>query len=183
MKVGFGIVGCGMIANFHAKAIERIKGARIAACTDNIPASAERFAAANGCTAYGSIKDMLADPAVDIVTICTPSGSHKEPAVEAARAGKHVIVEKPLEITLARCDAIIDACRKNKVLLATIFPSRFSDANIAAQGGHLAGPLRHVDAGGRLRQMVADPAVLRQRRLARDLGPRRRRRLHEPGDP
>lgn len=76
---------------------------------------------------------MVADPAVDIVTICTPSGSHQEPAVAAANAGKHVIVEKPLEITLKRCDAIINACRKNKVLLATIFPSRFSDANIAVK--------------------------------------------------
>ncbi len=117
MKIGFGIVGCGMIANFHAKAIEHIRGARIAACTDTIPTSAARFAAANKCTAYASVKEMLADPAVDIVTICTPSGSHKEPAVAAANAGKHVIVEKPLEITLKRCDAIINACRKNKVLL------------------------------------------------------------------
>lgn len=133
MKVGFGIVGCGMIANFHAQAIEHIRGARIAACTDNIPASAARFAAANHCTAYASVKEMLADPAVDIVTICTPSGAHKDPAVAAASAGKHVIVEKPLEITLKRCDAIINACRKNNVLLATIFPSRFSDANIAVK--------------------------------------------------
>ena len=55
---------------------------------------------------------MLADPAVQVVTIGTPSGAHMEPAVAAARAGKHVIVEKPLEITLRRCDQIIDACRK-----------------------------------------------------------------------
>jgi predicted dehydrogenase len=74
---------------------------------------------------------MLADPGVDIVTVCTPSGAHRDPAVAAAKAGKHVVVEKPLEITLARCDAIIDACRKNKVKLCTIFPSRFSPANRA----------------------------------------------------
>src|SRR4051812_8743811 len=131
MKIGFGIVGCGMIANFHAKAIEHIRGARIVACTDNIAPSADRFAAANRCRAYPTVKQMLSDPAVDIVTICTPSGSHMEPAVAAAGAGKHVIVEKPLEITLKRCDAIINACRKNGVTLATILPSRFSDANIA----------------------------------------------------
>lgn len=131
MKTGFGIVGCGMIANFHAKAIEHIRGAKIVACTDSIPASAERFAAANKCKAYGTVKEMVADPNVHIVTICTPSGAHMEPAVAAANAGKHVIVEKPLEITLKRCDAIINACRKNKVLLATVFPSRFSDANLA----------------------------------------------------
>ncbi len=133
MTVGFGIVGCGMIANFHAKAIEHIRGARIIACTDAIPASAERFGTANRCKVYRTVQAMLADPAVHVVTICTPSGAHRDPAVAAANAGKHVIVEKPLEITLKRCDAIINACRNNKVLLATIFPSRFSEANIAVK--------------------------------------------------
>lgn len=134
MPVGFGIVGCGMIANFHAKAIERIRGARITACYDTIAKSAQRFAEANGCTAYREIAEMLDDPSVDVVTICTPSGSHRDPAVAAANAGKHVVVEKPLEITLKRCDTIINACRKNKVKLCTIFPSRFSPANLALKG-------------------------------------------------
>lgn len=129
MKAGFGIVGCGMIANFHAKAIENIRGARIAACFDTFTASADRFAEANGCKAYHKIDEMLADPDVDVVTICTPSGAHRDPAVAAANAGKHVVVEKPLEITLKRCDAIINACRKNNVKLCTILPSRFSPAN------------------------------------------------------
>jgi predicted dehydrogenase len=65
---------------------------------------------------------------VQVVTIGTPSGAHMEPAVAAARAGKHVIVEKPLEITLRRCDRIIDECRKAGVLLSTIFPSRFHES-------------------------------------------------------
>ena len=126
MATGFGIVGCGMIANFHALAVGDIRGAKITACFDAFPAAAQRFAAANpGVTAYDSLDDMLADPSVDIVTICTPSGAHRDPAVAAANAGKHVVVEKPLEITLKRCDAIIDACRKNRVKLTTIFPSRY----------------------------------------------------------
>ena len=78
-----------------------------------------------GCKAYHKLDDLLADPAVQIVTIGTPSGAHAEPAVAAAEAGKHVIVEKPLEITLARCDRIIAACRKAGVMLSTILPSRF----------------------------------------------------------
>lgn len=129
MATGFGIVGCGMIANFHAKAIEHIRGAKIVACFDVYAPGAERFAAANDCKYYEKLDDMLADPDVDIVTVCTPSGAHMEPAVAAAKAGKHVVVEKPLEITLKRCDAIINACRQNKVKLCTIFPSRFGDAN------------------------------------------------------
>jgi len=147
MKTGFGIVGCGMIANFHAKAIEHIRGAKIVACTDSISASAERFAAANHCRAYPTVKAMLADPAVDVVTVCTPSGAHRDPAVAAANAGKHVIVEKPLEITLKRCDAIIHACRKNKVRLATIFPSRFSDANIAVKEAIASGRFGKLTLG------------------------------------
>ena len=131
MAFGFGIIGCGMIANFHAKAIADVKGAKLVACFDSFPAAADKLAATYGCKAYHKLEDMLADPKVDAVTIGTPSGAHMEPAVMAAKAGKHVIVEKPLEITLDRCDAIIKACEKAKVKLATIFPSRFHDSSRA----------------------------------------------------
>jgi UDP-N-acetyl-2-amino-2-deoxyglucuronate dehydrogenase len=129
MPYGFGIIGCGMIARFHAKALADVKGAKLVACFDAIPAAVEKFSAETGCKGYTKLADMLADPAVDVVTIGTPSGAHMEPAVQAAKAGKHVIVEKPLEITLKRCDAIIDACEKNKVKLCTVFPSRFHNSS------------------------------------------------------
>jgi predicted dehydrogenase len=118
-----------MISNFHAKAIADIEGASLVACFDAFPKSAERLAGETGCTAYDDLAKMLADPKVDIVTICTPSGAHMEPAVMAAEAGKHVIVEKPLEITLDRCDAIINACEKSGVVLSAIFPSRFHESS------------------------------------------------------
>jgi len=127
---GFGIVGCGMISKFHALAVKDIRGARIAACFDAIPAAADRFAAEQGCRAYHDLDAMLADPAVQVVTVGTPSGAHLEPAVAAARAGKHVIVEKPLEITLKRCDKIIQECERNQVKLSAIFPSRFHQSSI-----------------------------------------------------
>lgn len=129
MGIGFGIIGCGMIAKFHSKAVADIRGAKVTACFDMHPASADRLAAEIGCKAYYDLDAMLADPAVDVVTICTPSGAHMEPAVKAAKAGKHVIVEKPLEITLSRCDAIIKACDQAGVTLSTIFPSRFYDSS------------------------------------------------------
>ncbi len=129
MPYGFGIIGCGMIARFHAKAIADVKGANLVACFDAIPAAVEKFSAETGCRGYTKLSDMLADPAVHVVTIGTPSGAHMEPAVEAANAGKHVIVEKPLEITLKRCDAIIKACEKNNVKLCTVFPSRFHESS------------------------------------------------------
>lgn len=128
MSVGFGIVGCGLIANFHAKALEEIRGAKLVACYSEPLVTAKNFADKQGCTAYDSLAAMLADPKVDAVAIATPSGVHMDPAVEAAKAGKHVVVEKPLEITLKRCDKIINACEKAGVKLATIFPSRFHDA-------------------------------------------------------
>jgi len=131
MAIGFGIVGCGMIANFHARAIGDVPGAKLVACYDAVPAAAERLAASTGCKAYATLDAMLADSAVQVVAIGTPSGAHAEPAVAAARAGKHVIVEKPLEITLRRCDAIIEACHKAGVVLSTIFPSRFHDSSVA----------------------------------------------------
>ena len=125
MSFGFGVIGCGMIANFHAKAIADLENGELVACFDMFAESADKFASAQGCTAYHDLDAMLADEKVDIVTICTPSGAHMEPAIAAAEAGKHVIVEKPLEITLDRCDRIIQACEANNVTLAAIFPSRF----------------------------------------------------------
>jgi predicted dehydrogenase len=129
MTIGFGIIGCGMISRFHAKAIADIRGAKVVACYDAVYPAAEKYAADIGCTPYGFLSDMLADKKVDVVTICTPSGSHMEPACAAAWAGKHVIVEKPLEITLKRCDAIIRACQQKNVVLTTLFPSRFHESS------------------------------------------------------
>ena len=130
MATGFGIIGCGMIATFHARALAEIRGAKLIGCYDAISTASERTAAEQGCQAYTNLKDLLADKRIDVVTICTPSGAHMEPAVAAAKAGKHVVVEKPLEITLKRCDRIIEACRKHQVVLSTIFPSRFHSSSL-----------------------------------------------------
>ena len=129
MKVNkFGIIGCGMISRFHARAIRSL-GAELVACYDQFPAASEKLAEEFGCKAYQDFNAFLADPEIQIVTIGTPSGAHLEPAVAAAKAGKHVIVEKPLEVTTERCDEIIDACEKAGVTLSTVFPSRFHQSS------------------------------------------------------
>ena len=128
MAIGFGLIGCGMIARFHSKAVGDMRNARVVACYDSVPAAADKLAEQVGCKAYYDLDALLADTDVDVVTICTPSGAHMEPAVAAAKAGKHVIVEKPLEITLGRCDRIIRACEAAGVTLGTIFPSRFHES-------------------------------------------------------
>ncbi len=127
-EYGFGIVGLGMIAEFHAKAIAAMSGGRLVAAFSRSAEKAGKFCAEHGGKPYSDIKEFLADPDLQVVTICTPSGLHLDPAREAAAAGKHVVVEKPLEITPERCDAIISACAEAGVKLATVFPSRFSDA-------------------------------------------------------
>jgi predicted dehydrogenase len=119
-----------MVAEYHARAIAELRNSKLVAVQSRNPANAERIAnIAGGCAMYTEVDALLERDDVDVVCICTPSGAHMEPAVAAARAGKHVVVEKPLEITLARCDRLIDACDRAGVQLATIFPSRFSAAN------------------------------------------------------
>lgn len=125
MTTGFGIIGCGMIAKFHARAIADLDNAKLVACYNRTSPKADALAADFGGDVYTDLEQMLARDDLDIVTICTPSGAHCEPTVAAARAGKHVIVEKPLDVTRERCQAMIDACAQAGVKLATIFPSRF----------------------------------------------------------
>src|SRR5438128_1133520 len=131
--IGFAIVGCGMIARFHARALAEVPGAKLLALVSRHPANAQALMEAVGCRCeiYSDLRPVLARRDVDGVIVTTPSGAHLEPAVAAAEAGKHVVVEKPLEITLERCDRIIDACDRRGVKLCTIFPSRFGDANQA----------------------------------------------------
>jgi UDP-N-acetyl-2-amino-2-deoxyglucuronate dehydrogenase len=147
MTTGFGIVGTGMISHFHAKAIQAMDGAAVMGCFDGVPDRATAFAKECGCTAFTSLDEMLASKDIDIVNICTPSGAHRDPAVAAANAGKHVVVEKPLEITLERCDQIIDACRSSNVKLCTILPSRFSAANMALKEAIDAGRFGRLTLG------------------------------------
>jgi len=129
MSYGFGIVGLGLIADFHAKAIQAISGGRssLVACCSRSAEKAQVFSKKYGCTGYTDIFKFLAHPGLDIVSLCTPSGAHLEPSLAAAKVGKHVIVEKPLEITPERCDKIIASCEKAKVSLAGVFQSRFSE--------------------------------------------------------
>jgi predicted dehydrogenase len=147
--LGFGVVGCGLIARFHAQAIQEIPNARLVALQSRNPANAAKVAEAAGvhCEVYANLDDMLRRPDLHIVTICTPSGAHLEPAIAAASAGKHIVVEKPLEITLERCDRIIEACQQNRVQLCTIFPSRFADANQVLKQAIMAGRFGRLTLG------------------------------------
>jgi UDP-N-acetyl-2-amino-2-deoxyglucuronate dehydrogenase len=146
---GFGIVGCGMVSDFHALAIEAMKGGHLECVFSRNRLNAERIAEKFDCTAYTDYPSFLAHPKLDIVTVATPSGAHLEPVEKAAKAGKHIICEKPLEITLERVDKMIRVCRRNKVMLAGIFPRRFNEATTvfkkAVESGRL-GKVTMADA-------------------------------------
>jgi UDP-N-acetyl-2-amino-2-deoxyglucuronate dehydrogenase len=148
MTIGFGIVGCGMIASFHARAIQDIPDAKVVAVHTGNSANGQKISdQVGGCAIYTDYAEFLNHPGLDIVNICTPSGAHLEPAVSAAAAGKHVVVEKPLEITLERCDRIIEACVQANVKLCTIFPSRFSPANVVLKQAIDAGKFGRLTLG------------------------------------
>ena len=144
-----GIIGCGMIARFHAAALAEIPQTKLVALQSRSPASADKVKQAVGSDAryYATIEELLRHPGLDLVIICTPSGNHLEPAMLAAAAGKHIVVEKPLEITLDRCDRLIAACDKANVKLCTIFPSRFADANLVVKHAVDAGRFGRLTLG------------------------------------
>jgi predicted dehydrogenase len=147
--LGCAIVGCGMIARFHARALADVPGTKVVALVGRTAASAEKMRQELGlaCDVATDLGAVLRRKDVDVVVVTTPSGAHLEPAVAAARAGKHVVVEKPLEVALERCDRIIDACDANRVKLCTIFPSRFGDANRALKNAVTRGRFGRLTLG------------------------------------
>jgi UDP-N-acetyl-2-amino-2-deoxyglucuronate dehydrogenase len=147
--LGFAIVGCGMIARFHAQALLEVPGAKLKVLISRSEASARKLSEslATPCEISTDLGATLRRDDIHVVIVTTPSGAHLEPAVAAARAGKHVVVEKPLEVTLERCDAIIEACRQNRVQLCTIFPSRFGAANQALKAAVEAGRFGRLTLG------------------------------------
>ncbi|TSA20319.1 gfo/Idh/MocA family oxidoreductase [bacterium] len=118
-----------MISEFQADAIAKVPGARVVAFCDKVKAAADARAAQFGGAVYTNVGDLVGNPDIDAISICTPSGLHLEAAVAAAAAKKHVMVEKPIEVTLDRVDQIISACRSNGVRLGAIFPRRFMDSS------------------------------------------------------
>lgn len=129
-RIKFGIVGCGVIGKLHAQQLKQIEDAEIVALADVLGERAEQFAHDFGGAAYSSYQELLKDSRVQVVSVCTPSGMHADMAVEAAHAGKHVIVEKPMDVTLQQADRMIRECRDAGVELGCIFQHRFDYATL-----------------------------------------------------
>jgi predicted dehydrogenase len=138
-------MGCGGVGPTHAGALLRIEEAQIVATADVIPQRAGDLAAKLNLTKiYDSDQAMLADPEIDVVCICTPSGMHADHSVRAMRAGKHVVVEKPMEIALDACDRMIAAARETGKKLTVISQHRFDPATILVKEAVDSGKLGKI---------------------------------------
>ena len=124
----FGIIGAGMIGQFHGKAIEAMDGGELHSVFDLRADAAEQLAKQFGAKPFSDMDQFLADDELQVVTVGTPSGAHLDPSLAALRAGKHVICEKPLEVTPERIDLMMDAAEKNGVSLAAVLNRRFHPA-------------------------------------------------------
>lgn len=123
------ILGCGKVAHLHAKAIREIPGARLEGVWSRTKNSADAFTAEYGAESFSSVQELVRSKKIDLAVVCTPHPFHATPAMEAAAAGAHVLVEKPLAVTVADCDRIMEACDKAGVLLGVISQRRWYAAS------------------------------------------------------
>jgi predicted dehydrogenase len=127
-EIGFGIIGAGMVARYHAQALAATAGARLVAICRSDAARAAEAAAEFGVPCEANLEALLARRDVDAIVSCTPSGLHARDALAAARAGKHVLVEKPMALLLADADRMIAACREAGVRLGVVLQRRTEPA-------------------------------------------------------
>lgn len=154
--IRFGVIGCGGIGPTHAGAIAQIAGARLVAVADSVPERAESVAAKYGADAvavrvYHDHRALIEDPELDAVCVCTPSGTHADIAIEALRTGRHVVVEKPMDVSPEACDRLIAAEDASGKVLTVISQHRFDPATILVKEAMESGRL------GRL--VLADASV------------------------
>ena len=127
-RLRFGILGCGVIGPHHARAIAGLESAEVVAVADVVPELAEKLAAECGCSSYESLEDMLSGAELDAVCVCTPSGMHADDAIVALHAGKDVVIEKPVDVTLKAADRLLDVQRATGRKVAVVSQHRFDAA-------------------------------------------------------
>jgi UDP-N-acetyl-2-amino-2-deoxyglucuronate dehydrogenase len=146
-KLRFGILGCGVIGPHHAKAIADLQSAELVAVADVVPEPAEELAQKNRCSHYASLEEMLAGVDLDAVCVCTPSGMHAEDAITALEAGKHVVIEKPVDITLEAADRLIEVQRATGRRVAVVSQHRFDAATRAVHEALARGGFGRLTSG------------------------------------
>ena len=172
-SLGFGIVGLGMIADFHAQAIAQVTGAKLIGVATRNASKARAFADKYQVPFVApTIAELAARPDIDIICITTPSGAHLETALAAIEAGKHVVIEKPIEIDTTRTDKILAAADAAGIRVAPIFQGRFGDGARTVKAA--------IDAG-RLGRLVLASNYVKWHRTAQYYTPPRGLRANDGG--
>jgi predicted dehydrogenase len=122
--VRYGIIGCNGIGETHGTSVNEAEGAELVACADLVAEIAEEFGAEYGCDPYTDPTEMIQDADLDAVSVCTPSGTHADVAIEAMEAGANVLCEKPLDVYAERIDRMLDTADREGVTLAGVFQRR-----------------------------------------------------------
>jgi predicted dehydrogenase len=144
-KIKAGLIGSGFVADLHAAAIRTLSDAEVIAVASPTPGKARKFAHERGIpNAFEDYRDLLAFREIDLVTLCLPNDLHARVALDAARAGKHVVCEKPLCRTLQEADLMIEACRQAGVLLLYAEELCFAPKYVRAKKLADEGALGHV---------------------------------------
>jgi UDP-N-acetyl-2-amino-2-deoxyglucuronate dehydrogenase len=155
------IIGCGKVGQTHALALSRLPQSQFVAACDAQLDRAEAIAARYGVKAFGSVPRMLDECGLDAVTICTPHPQHAAPAIAAANAGVHVLIEKPMATTLADCDAMLAASKRNNVKLGIVSQRRLFEPVQRMKAAIDAGKIGRPMLGLFLMYSWRDPAYYR----------------------
>jgi UDP-N-acetyl-2-amino-2-deoxyglucuronate dehydrogenase len=146
--VGFAVVACGVIGPPHGRAIAGLDGrARLVAAVDPVFERAEKLTAEFGGEPLESLAAALDRPDVDAVSICTPSGYHVEMALAALAAGKHVIVEKPIDVSVEAADRLVAAAAASDRTVTVIAQHRFDPSSQAVHAATVAGQFGRLTSG------------------------------------
>jgi len=143
-SIGFALAGCGHIAHKHAQAMKAIEEVELVAVCDSEPEALKNFTSKYGIKGYSLYQELLQDREVNVVVICTPSGLHASMGLAATRAGKNVLIEKPMAMTLEEADALIEASTSAGVVLGVVHQNRFKPAITKLKNAVDSGLFGHI---------------------------------------
>ena len=154
----FGIIGTGAIAGMHAAAINASEESELIAVLSSTEERAKLAEEKFKVPAYFEIDKFLSTSELDVVCICTHSGNHLEPALAAAKAGKHILLEKPIEVSIERADLLIKACEEAGVKLGVIFQNRLKPGYLKLKEAVKSGKIGKLLMGTAAINWYRDPS-------------------------
>jgi len=140
-ELSFGIIGTGYMGKLEARLAQRVPGCALVGVWNRTADTAAALAQQLGCRHFASVPELLADASVNAVVVATANHAHLEPVIQAAHAGKHIFLEKPMALSVADCHAMMAAAREAGVMLFLGHPQRFMDAVRAAREAIVAGEI------------------------------------------